>query len=137
MAVKVAFPGGDIIKEWDASNGLYILESGMAKVTKSATDLGGIEAVLATLRPGSHFGEISLVDGLPSRPPSPPWDRLRAIFCRVAFIGTLMESPELALAMLKAFAYLVRSSDIWASCIVDPRRYGGSRPLGLVGRAVD
>ncbi len=138
LAVKVAFPDGDIIKEWDTSDGLYIVESGMAKVTKSATDLGGIEAVLATLRPGSHFGEISLVDGLPRSATVTAMGPVTCYFLpRDAFIGALMETPELALAMLKAFAYMVRSSDIWASCIIDPRHYRGSRPLGLVGRAID
>jgi len=56
---------GHIIQDNGPPGGLYIIESGMAKVTKAA-ERGEAEAVLAILKPGSSFGEISLIDGLPS-----------------------------------------------------------------------
>jgi len=45
-------------------DGLYIIEAGWAKVTK-ASESGETEAVLEILQPGSCFGEIGLIDGLP------------------------------------------------------------------------
>ena len=137
LAVKVAFPAGDIIREFDVADGLYIIESGMAKVTKSAKDIGGVEAVLAILRPGNNFGEISLIDGLPRSATVTAMGPMECYFLpRDAFMRAVKEIPEIALAMLRAFAFMVRSSDIWASCIVDPRNYRSNRPLGLA-RAAD
>ena len=58
------FPEGPIIKENDLPDGLYIIKSGMVRVSKAA-GTGEIEAVLAILRPGNTFGELSLLDGEP------------------------------------------------------------------------
>ena len=65
LAVEVSFLEGNIIREVDVADGLYIIKSGMAKATKSAVDTAGVEAVLAILRQGNSFGEISLIDSLP------------------------------------------------------------------------
>ena len=62
---QVSFPEGNIIRENDAADGLYIVKTGMAKVTKSAAEAAGVEAVLAIFRPGDSFGGLSLIDGLP------------------------------------------------------------------------
>ena len=37
LAVEVSFPEGNIIMDNDAADGLYIVKSGMAKGTKSAS----------------------------------------------------------------------------------------------------
>ena len=55
----VYFLEGHIIQDNGPPGGLYFIESGMAKVTKAA-ERGEAEAVLAILKPGSSFGEISL-----------------------------------------------------------------------------
>ena len=47
---------GHIIQDNGPPGGLYIIESGMAKVTKAA-DRGEAEAVLAILKPGSFWGD--------------------------------------------------------------------------------
>lgn len=51
---------GHIIRDNDPVDGLYIIESGRAKVIK-ASESGDTEAVLALLQTGSSFGEISLI----------------------------------------------------------------------------
>ena len=48
----------------DSVDGLYLIKSGAAKVTKSSEN-GQREAVVAILREGNWFGEIGLIDGLP------------------------------------------------------------------------
>ena len=53
-----------VIKDGDPVDGLYIIKSGTAKVTKAA-DAGGLDAPLIYLHEGDSFGEVGLVDGLP------------------------------------------------------------------------
>lgn len=68
----VYFPDGHLIRDSSRSEtsddadleGLYIIKSGAAKVTTSS-ERGEIEAVIAILREGNWFREISLIDGLP------------------------------------------------------------------------
>ena len=136
IAVKRSFPGGVIFRELDEADGVYILESGVAQVTKSAAVAGGPEAVLATLYQGNCFGEISLIDGLPR---SANVTAIVPIVCyflpRDAFIHALMENPQIAFAMLQSFASMVRSADNWASYSIDgvgtPRQRAGVRSFRL------
>ena len=104
---------GDIIQDNGPPGGLYIIESGMAKVTKSA-ERGEAEAVLAILKPGSSFGEISLIDGFPS---SANVTTMEPTWCyylpREAFLTALEENPEIAVGMLPALASMVRNADQW------------------------
>ncbi len=120
VAVKRSIPDGVIIRELDGADGLYILESGLAQVTKSAAGACGSDAVLATLHQGNSFGEISLIDGLPR---SANVTAIGSIVCyflpREAFLHALMENPQMALAMLQSFASMVRSADNWASYSID------------------
>ena len=56
---------GHIIQGNHQVDGLYIIESDRAKVTK-ALESGETSAVLDILQPGSYFEEIGLFDGLPA-----------------------------------------------------------------------
>ncbi len=104
---------GHITRDHGPPGGLYIIESGMAKVTKAA-ERGEAEAVLAILKPGSSFGEISLIDGLPS---SANVTTMEPTWCyylpRETFLAALEESPEIAVGMLPALASMVRNADQW------------------------
>ncbi len=136
LAIKRSLPEGTIIKEMDAADGLYILESGVAQVTKSSAGAAGSEAVLATLHQGNCFGEISLIDGLPR---SANVTAIGPIVCyflpRKAFINALMENPQISFAMLQSFASMVRSADNWASYSIGgvgtPRQRVGVRSFRL------
>ncbi len=94
-------------------DGLYILKSGIAKVTRSSQSWEA-EAVLAILHPGQCFGEIGLIDGLP---PSANVVTMEAMECyflpRKAFVAALEQNPEIALGMLPALATMVRGADQW------------------------
>jgi HlyB family type I secretion system ABC transporter len=62
MFHKEVFEFGDlIVREGDAADAFYVLASGRARVVKR-TDKGE-ELVLASLRPGSEFGDAALLDG--------------------------------------------------------------------------
>ncbi|WP_172830085.1 Crp/Fnr family transcriptional regulator [Halopseudomonas salegens] len=55
--------GECVYAKGDLPDGLYGVVSGAARISNIGLD--GREAVLAILSPGSWFGEISLIDGLP------------------------------------------------------------------------
>lgn len=54
-------PGEPILYEGSRHRALFILAEGTATVSKAVR--GGVESVLARLGPGSHFGELALIDG--------------------------------------------------------------------------
>ena len=119
LARVVSFPDGNIIRDSDAADGLYIVKSGMAKVTKSSTDNAGVEAVLAILRQGTSFGEISLIDGLPRSANVTAMGPIECFFLpREAFLLTLEQTPEIALGMLLALASMVRNTDQWLAQLI-------------------
>ena len=102
-----------IIHENGPTDGLYIMKSGTAKVTKSgAADVS--EAVLAVLRQGDSFGEIGLIDGLPRTATVTSLTPSECYFLpREAFLAALEEHPEIARGMLASLAGMVRSTDQW------------------------
>lgn len=115
----VSLPVGLIIKDNDAADGLYIIKVGMAKVTKSSADTAGIEAVLAILRPGNSFGELSLIDGQPRSATVSAMTPLTAYFLpRDVFLSALRESPDLAMGLLQALTGMVRSANQWVAQLV-------------------
>ena len=109
----VSLPEGPIFKEKDATDALYIIKSGAAKVTKSA-EAGGTEAVLAILSQGDSFGEIGLIDGLPR---SADVTAMNPVECYILerddYLAVLEQHPEMARSMLEALASMVRNADAW------------------------
>jgi CRP-like cAMP-binding protein len=65
MASKIERYNKDsiIFREKDKGDALYIIKKGRVRIVK--TDSFGEEHVLAMLKPGEYFGEISLVDRAP------------------------------------------------------------------------
>ena len=63
-STRRSFPKGrTIVSEGEPSSSMYILLSGRAKVQRCDTE--GKEVILAVLRPGEFFGEMSLIDDEP------------------------------------------------------------------------
>jgi len=56
--------GTQIIKEGDAADGMYFLEEGTVRVTKTNED-GGKEREVSKLTSGSYFGELALITHKP------------------------------------------------------------------------
>ena len=118
-AVELSFPEGEIFKDNDVADGMYIIKSGMVKVTKSAADSAGVEAVLAILKLGNSFGELSLIDGLPRSANVVAMAPTVCYFLpREAFLLVLRENLEIAYVMLPALASMVRSSDQWVAQLI-------------------
>ena len=103
-------------KEEEPADGFYIIKSGMAKVTKWATDSEGVSAVLSILRQGNSFGEIGLIDGLPRSAGVSAMGPVECYFLpRTEFLAALEENPEIALRMLPTLAAMVRNADQWVA----------------------
>ncbi len=103
----------DVTRDTVPVDGLYIIKSGVAKVSKPSESWEA-EAVLAILGKGSCFGEIGLLDGLP---PSANVTALEPMECfflaRDDFLSALKENPEIALGMLPGLSAMVRGADRW------------------------
>ncbi len=79
----------------------------------------GVEVVLAILKPGNSFGELSLIDGLPRSANVAAMAPSVCYFLpRDAFLLVLRENLEIAYAMLPALASMVRSSDQWVASLI-------------------
>ena len=116
----VTLSEGDIVfREDEPADGLYIIKSGMAKVTKWATESEGVAAVLSILRQGNSFGEIGLIDGLPRSAGVSAMGPVECYFLpRGEFLAALEDNPEIALAMLPALAAMVRKTDEWVAQLI-------------------
>ena len=108
---SVSLVDGHIFEENEPTDGLYIITSGMVRVTKPA-GTGEVEVDLATLTRGDFFGEIGLIDGLPRSAKVTAMQPTECYFLpRPVFLTALRESPEIALALLPAITRMVRNAD--------------------------
>lgn len=57
--------GEELVKEGETGDSLFVLERGRVQVTKSGTAVGTSYVVLARLKAGDFFGEMSLLTGEP------------------------------------------------------------------------
>jgi len=107
----VSLPDGHVLRENDPTDGLYIIKSGMARVTKPA-GTGKLQVDLATLRRGNAFGEIGLIDGLPRSANVTATEPMECYYLpRPVFLTAMEENPEIAVGMLPALAAMVRNAD--------------------------
>ena len=117
VAHLVYLQSGQLIRDSSqvtgSGDGLYIVKSGVAKVTKPSENKDA-EAVLAILQPGHCFGEISLIDGLPPSANVTAMGPMECYFLpKDAFVAALTENPEIALGMLPGLSSMVRNADQW------------------------
>jgi len=88
---------------------LYIIESGLVSI--SFTDGEGQETELALLKPGSFFGELSLIDGGPhSASARAKTDAVLLALDRASFYHFLTNHPKLAYEMLQVLSQRLRSN---------------------------
>jgi len=116
--------GETIVEAGDPSQCLYIIISGRAQVV--ITDGKGRKVILALLRPGDYFGEMSLLDECP---------RSASVIAREAceilildkhdLVECLRASPQLALTVARGLAKRLRAAD---------RRIGSLALLDVYGR---
>jgi CRP/FNR family cyclic AMP-dependent transcriptional regulator len=96
-----------IVGQGDPGDCLFVIASGLVKVTVSSPD--GEEMVLITLSEGETFGELALVDGGPrsaSVEALEPTDVL--ILFRKAFFELIVERPGIVEGLLRSLGSLIR-----------------------------
>lgn len=97
--------GHSIVREGDEGDSFYVVLKGQAKVAVG-------KKTVATLLPGEHFGEISLLDGGPrtaSVTSDTPMTML--MITRKAFLKELRQDPELSLSLMASLSRMLRRLD--------------------------
>lgn len=103
-ATKASFRAKDLVFEQDYSgHSMYIVIQGKFEVFKT---IAGVDAHIAYVEPGEHFGEIALVTDRPRMA------SVRAVEDSVALRLTkaaIFAQPKVAVFLLKNMAYLMSS----------------------------
>jgi CRP/FNR family transcriptional regulator, cyclic AMP receptor protein len=99
-----------ILMESDPGNSLFILVKGRVKITRTS-DAGG-EVILAILKDGDFFGEISLLDGKP-RTANVIAMQISTVLMlhREEFKSLIQDHPNISINLMKELASRLRSSD--------------------------
>jgi CRP/FNR family transcriptional regulator, cyclic AMP receptor protein len=109
--VKRRFKRGEtIVEQGKKSNALFILLTGRARVVTS--DTRGREVILATLNPGDHLGEMSLIDNDPHSATVRAEVQTDVLMLgRIEFARCLPENTTMAYAVMKGLVQRLRQAD--------------------------
>lgn len=125
MIIEKGFKKGDIIlmEDDDTSQSLFIIAKGEVKVVLTAED--GREAILASLKEGDFFGEMSLLDGEPRSATVRAVEDSRLLTIRREdFLAAIRKQPDLALTLLGEMSKRLRRSNRQISSLALMRVYG-------------
>jgi len=99
-----------VVQADDPGDSMYFIARGQAKVILSGG--GGREVILATLRAGDFFGEMSLLDGRPRSASVIAIEDSRLLMLpREALMDLVRNEPEIALALLGEMSARLRRAD--------------------------
>jgi CRP/FNR family cyclic AMP-dependent transcriptional regulator len=109
---KVYKKGKVIFKQNSSGNEMYIVSSGKVKLYADAES--GQRTVLATLKPGDHFGEMSLVDSSPrSATAIAEEDNTRLVVLdKAKFMYLISQQPEFAFAIMETLCQRIRNANL-------------------------
>jgi len=98
-----------IIDQHSDSRDIFFVADGRVRVVNYS--LSGREITFDDLEPGSHFGELAAIDGLPrSASVMALADTRIASLSAEQFHNIILEHPAIALKLMKHLAHLVRTS---------------------------
>ena len=111
VARERAYPKNSVILfEDDPGDALYVVKQGQVKVVLIGED--GREVILSVLGEGDFFGEMALIDDEPrSAHVIAMGDSTLLVLRREDFQGLLMQTPAIALAMLRELTRRLRRVD--------------------------
>jgi CRP-like cAMP-binding protein len=103
-AVEVDFPASHVIaRQGEIGTGFFLIVSGSVRVVRGGEDV-------AVLGPGEFFGELSVLDGQPRVAQVVAIEPTRCLaLASWDFEQALLESPSLALSILRGLAARLRS----------------------------
>jgi CRP-like cAMP-binding protein len=103
-AIEVDFPADRVIaRQGEIGTGFFVVVEGSVRVVRDGTEV-------ATLKRGEFFGELSVLDGLPRVAQVVATEPTRCLaLASWDFEQALLDSPPLALAILRGLASRVRS----------------------------
>ncbi len=109
--VKRRFKRGEmIVEQGKKSNALFILLNGRARVVTA--DTRGREVILATLQPGDHIGEMSLIDNEPHSATVRAEVQTDVLMLgRSEFARCLPENTSMAYAVMRGLVQRLRHAD--------------------------
>jgi CRP/FNR family transcriptional regulator/CRP/FNR family cyclic AMP-dependent transcriptional regulator len=125
MIIEKGYKKGEIIlmEDDDSSQSLFIIAKGEVKVVLTAED--GREAILASLKEGDFFGEMSLLDGEPRSATVRAVEDSRLLTIRREdFLTAMRKQPDLALTLLGEMSRRLRKSNRQISSLALMRVYG-------------
>jgi CRP/FNR family cyclic AMP-dependent transcriptional regulator len=107
-AVRRTFPRGQaLFYEGDSGESLHVVIEGLVKLSVASPD--GREMLLATVRPGEAFGELSLVDGGPRSTSAVAVEATTVLVLRRSdLLEALRHEPALVDGVLRSMGALVR-----------------------------
>ncbi len=99
-----------IFLESEDPTGFFIILEGYVKISRLNRD--GKEVVIAILKPGNFFGEMSILDGYPRSTDAAAETDLKLLAVKESdFHRMLAKFPNVAVEMLKELAQRIRNSD--------------------------
>ena len=109
--IKRRFKRGEVIVEQGKkTNALFILLNGRARVITA--DSRGREVILATLQPGDHIGEMSLIDNEPHSATVRTEVQTDVLMLgRAEFARCLPENSSMAYAIMRGLVQRLRHAD--------------------------
>jgi CRP-like cAMP-binding protein len=109
--IKRRFKRGEyIVEQGKKSNALFIILTGRARVMTS--DARGREVILATLHPGDHVGEMSLIDNEPHSASVRAEVQTDVLTLgRAEFARCLPENTSMAYAVMRGLVQRLRHAD--------------------------
>ena len=104
------FAGEVILVEGQTGDTMFILRHGAVKITRSSRQ--GREVVLAFLRQGQYFGELSILDGRERSANVTALEETEVyVIERSDFLGLLQKHPSLSVHLLQELAGQIRAAD--------------------------
>ena len=98
-----------IIDQHSDSRDIFFVADGRVRVVNYS--LSGREITFDDLEPGSHFGELAAIDGLPRSASVMALTDVRiASLSAEKFHAIILDHPKIALKLMKHLAHLVRTS---------------------------
>lgn len=97
--------GKELIKEGATGREFFVIAEGKASVLRKGRKV-------ATLGPGAHFGELSLLDGCPRNSTVRAETDMRVVVLgQREFLGLLDQVPTMDIKLMKAMARRLREAD--------------------------